>query len=232
MASKRRQRKDGIHFVNARPTSEMERLDAQRLVRAHVGRWISDQTRDRDRPDPLPLSHPHPHPHPRSPIEPYSPPLVHPKQEPEPDPDYRHGHGHGHGLIGRSLPFHSPYDASRPRSASPKPELSCPTSSSKLGLHSPEQIQNLKWECVPTHSHSRSRSRSPFPPQEDDGEGSDSSGDDTISIARQSSPTMTLATSDYTVCSQISTLLDPFNTYPVSFRVSATSVDSCQQYCK
>lgn len=40
-------KKDGIHFVNARPTSETERLKAQRLVRAHVGRWISDQTKDR-----------------------------------------------------------------------------------------------------------------------------------------------------------------------------------------
>ncbi|KAJ5457482.1 hypothetical protein N7475_008870 [Penicillium sp. IBT 31633x] len=51
MASKRKQpavkKKDGIHFVNARPSSETERLKAQRLVRAHVGRWISDQTKDR-----------------------------------------------------------------------------------------------------------------------------------------------------------------------------------------
>lgn len=42
------QHKDGIHFVNARPSSETEKLTAQRLVRAHVGQWISDQTtRDR-----------------------------------------------------------------------------------------------------------------------------------------------------------------------------------------
>ncbi|EKV11612.1 Oligophrenin-1 [Penicillium digitatum] len=50
MASRKKQpssKKDGIHFVNARPTSETERLKAQRLVRAHVGRWISDQTKDR-----------------------------------------------------------------------------------------------------------------------------------------------------------------------------------------
>lgn len=40
-------KKDGIHFVNARPESETERLRTQRLVRAHVGRWISDQTKDR-----------------------------------------------------------------------------------------------------------------------------------------------------------------------------------------
>lgn len=40
-------KKEGIHFVNARPASETERLKAQRLVRAHVGRWISDQTKDR-----------------------------------------------------------------------------------------------------------------------------------------------------------------------------------------
>ncbi|OQD83029.1 hypothetical protein PENANT_c018G08211 [Penicillium antarcticum] len=46
MASKKKQ-KDGIHFVNARPASEIEKLKAQRLVRAHVGRWISDQTKDR-----------------------------------------------------------------------------------------------------------------------------------------------------------------------------------------
>ncbi|RHZ54403.1 uncharacterized protein CDV56_104943 [Aspergillus thermomutatus] len=39
--------KDSIHFVNARPTSENEKLRIQRLVRAHVGKWISDQTKDR-----------------------------------------------------------------------------------------------------------------------------------------------------------------------------------------
>ncbi|KAJ5631841.1 uncharacterized protein N7484_011941 [Penicillium longicatenatum] len=37
-------KKGGIHFVNARPTSEIERLKLQRVVRAHVGRWISAQT--------------------------------------------------------------------------------------------------------------------------------------------------------------------------------------------
>jgi hypothetical protein len=52
MASRRKQprNKDGIHFVNARPSSETEKLTAQRLVRAHVGRWISDQTKDRAEP--------------------------------------------------------------------------------------------------------------------------------------------------------------------------------------
>ena len=40
-------KKDAIHFVNARPSSEGERLKIQRLVRAHVGKWISDQTKDR-----------------------------------------------------------------------------------------------------------------------------------------------------------------------------------------
>ncbi|KAM0091583.1 hypothetical protein ACP6JD_005087 [Aspergillus fumigatus] len=39
--------KEPIHFVNARPTSENEKLRIQRLVRAHVGKWISDQTKDR-----------------------------------------------------------------------------------------------------------------------------------------------------------------------------------------
>ncbi|KAJ5757203.1 uncharacterized protein N7511_007385 [Penicillium nucicola] len=48
MASRKKQpKRDGIHFVNARPASEAEKLIAQRLVRAHVGRWISDQTKDR-----------------------------------------------------------------------------------------------------------------------------------------------------------------------------------------
>ncbi|OQE35236.1 hypothetical protein PENCOP_c014G00474 [Penicillium coprophilum] len=49
MASRKQhtRKKDDIHFVNARPASETERLKAQRLVRAHVGRWISDQTKDR-----------------------------------------------------------------------------------------------------------------------------------------------------------------------------------------
>lgn len=51
MASRKKQnntrKRDGIHFVNARPTSETERLKAQKLVRAHVGQWISDQTKDR-----------------------------------------------------------------------------------------------------------------------------------------------------------------------------------------
>lgn len=40
---------DGIHFVNARPSSETERLKAQRLVRAHVGQWISDHTKEKGR---------------------------------------------------------------------------------------------------------------------------------------------------------------------------------------
>ena len=47
-ASSRRKKKDQIHFVNARPSSETEKLRIQRMVRAHVGKWISDQTRDRD----------------------------------------------------------------------------------------------------------------------------------------------------------------------------------------
>ncbi|KAJ5559272.1 hypothetical protein N7535_009500, partial [Penicillium sp. DV-2018c] len=51
MASRRKQpaarQRENIHFVNARPTTETERLNAQRLVRAHVGRWISEQTKDR-----------------------------------------------------------------------------------------------------------------------------------------------------------------------------------------
>ncbi|GFF36945.1 hypothetical protein IFM58399_04723 [Aspergillus lentulus] len=42
--------KESIHFVNARPTSENEKLRIQRLVRAHVGKWISDQTKDRSLP--------------------------------------------------------------------------------------------------------------------------------------------------------------------------------------
>ncbi|CDM38170.1 transcriptional regulator family: Fungal Specific TF [Penicillium roqueforti] len=46
MSSRKKQKKDSIHFVNARPASETERLKAQRLVRAHVGRWISE-TKDR-----------------------------------------------------------------------------------------------------------------------------------------------------------------------------------------
>lgn len=47
-ASSRRKNEDQIHFVNARPSSETEKLRIQRMVRAHVGKWISDQTRDRD----------------------------------------------------------------------------------------------------------------------------------------------------------------------------------------
>lgn len=52
MASKKNQapaarKRDGIHFVNARPSSVEESVRAKRLVRAHVGRWISDQTKDR-----------------------------------------------------------------------------------------------------------------------------------------------------------------------------------------
>lgn len=44
----RKPRTEGIHFVNARPADENEKLKGQRLVRAHVGRWISDQTKDRE----------------------------------------------------------------------------------------------------------------------------------------------------------------------------------------
>lgn len=36
--------KDAINFVNARPSSESEKLDIKRAVRAHVGKWISTQT--------------------------------------------------------------------------------------------------------------------------------------------------------------------------------------------
>ncbi|KAI9372116.1 hypothetical protein BJX61DRAFT_553188 [Aspergillus egyptiacus] len=39
-------KKDAIHFVNARPSSETERANIKRLVRAHVGKWISTQTKD------------------------------------------------------------------------------------------------------------------------------------------------------------------------------------------
>ncbi|KAJ5632078.1 transcriptional regulator family: Fungal Specific TF [Penicillium lividum] len=71
-------RKGGIHFVNARPTTEHERITLQRFVRNHVGRWISEQTRRRSnanlrtiraqRPSDLNshfvtlVSHPSPHP--------------------------------------------------------------------------------------------------------------------------------------------------------------------------
>ncbi|KAL4878310.1 hypothetical protein BJY04DRAFT_114061 [Aspergillus karnatakaensis] len=40
-------KKDAIHFVNARPASDAERLNIKRMVRAHVGKWISTQTKDR-----------------------------------------------------------------------------------------------------------------------------------------------------------------------------------------
>ncbi|CEL06808.1 hypothetical protein ASPCAL09980 [Aspergillus calidoustus] len=40
-------KRDTIHFVNAYPTSETERLNNKRLVRAHVGQWISTQTKGR-----------------------------------------------------------------------------------------------------------------------------------------------------------------------------------------
>ncbi|KAL2841699.1 hypothetical protein BJY01DRAFT_7823 [Aspergillus pseudoustus] len=40
-------RKNTIHFVNAQPASESERLNNKKLVRAHVGQWISNQTKDR-----------------------------------------------------------------------------------------------------------------------------------------------------------------------------------------
>lgn len=45
--NRRGRKKDTIHFINARPSSENERINIQRVVRAHVGRWISDQTKDR-----------------------------------------------------------------------------------------------------------------------------------------------------------------------------------------
>ncbi|PYH91102.1 hypothetical protein BO71DRAFT_433222 [Aspergillus ellipticus CBS 707.79] len=52
-------KQEPIHFVNARPASDLERANIQRLVRAHVGRWISDQTKERspaDSPDSQSLS--------------------------------------------------------------------------------------------------------------------------------------------------------------------------------
>ncbi|KAG2413962.1 hypothetical protein HFD88_003153 [Aspergillus terreus] len=44
---RRRRQKDEIYFINARPSTDDERINIQRMVRAHVGRWISDQTKDR-----------------------------------------------------------------------------------------------------------------------------------------------------------------------------------------
>lgn len=39
--------KNQTHFVNARPSSETERLRTQRMVRAYMGKWISGQTKNR-----------------------------------------------------------------------------------------------------------------------------------------------------------------------------------------
>lgn len=44
---RRGRQKDEIYFINARPSTDDERINLQRMVRAHVGRWISDQTKDR-----------------------------------------------------------------------------------------------------------------------------------------------------------------------------------------
>ncbi|KAL5358860.1 hypothetical protein BJX96DRAFT_51632 [Aspergillus floccosus] len=44
---RRGRQKDEIYFINARPSTDDERINIQRMVRAHVGRWISDQTKDR-----------------------------------------------------------------------------------------------------------------------------------------------------------------------------------------
>ncbi|KAL4897501.1 hypothetical protein BDV59DRAFT_45345 [Aspergillus ambiguus] len=53
---RRGRQKDEIYFINARPSTDDERINIQRMVRAHVGRWISDQTKDRSASvsDPLP----------------------------------------------------------------------------------------------------------------------------------------------------------------------------------
>ncbi|PWY77066.1 hypothetical protein BO70DRAFT_397954 [Aspergillus heteromorphus CBS 117.55] len=47
-------RKGDAIFVNARPSSKNEKDSIQRLVRAHVGRWISDQTKERSPAEGLP----------------------------------------------------------------------------------------------------------------------------------------------------------------------------------
>ncbi|PLB51540.1 hypothetical protein P170DRAFT_422549 [Aspergillus steynii IBT 23096] len=52
-------KRDVIHFVNARPSSETERVRIRHLVRAHVGQWISDQTKDRSDPADTQFNGPH-----------------------------------------------------------------------------------------------------------------------------------------------------------------------------
>ena len=72
-------KKDAIHFVNARPASETERIKIQRLVRAHVGKWISDQTKDRSSGADSPESSQSPStpdPSSRSPPQPSAPPGI------------------------------------------------------------------------------------------------------------------------------------------------------------
>ncbi|KAJ6015884.1 Protein of unknown function DUF3468 [Penicillium herquei] len=206
MASKRKNgQNDGIHFVNARPTSELERLKAQRLVRAHVGRWISDQTRDRAE-----VSNPS-----RT-----NPPIINSTtlnltslhtDIVDFDPSFS-----SFTLVSRPPPsrslVRSPH--ARPRSASPVNDLS--------GFE--DDPPDRKWSRSPILLESTSTATTTT-----NSDSSDSSSTEETTVSPGSSgsgPSPPL-----TVEAQISAFLDPFGTYPTQSPVSPTLVDLCQRYC-
>ncbi|KAJ5730899.1 uncharacterized protein N7483_005407 [Penicillium malachiteum] len=206
MASKKKNaQKDGIHFVNARPTSELERLKAQRLVRAHVGRWISDQTRDRAEVS--------------NPSRP-NPPIVNSTtlnlttlhtDIVDFDPSFS-----SFTLVSRPSPpsrSHARSPHARPRSASPVNDFSC----------FDDDPPDRKWSRSPILVESTSTATTTTTSDSD----SSSTEETTVSPGSSGSgPSPPL-----TVEAQISAFLDPFGTYPLQSPVSPTLVDLCQRYC-
>ncbi|KAJ5707887.1 hypothetical protein N7488_007688 [Penicillium malachiteum] len=209
MASKRKNvQKDSIHFVNARPTSELERLKAQRLVRAHVGRWISDQTRDRaevsnpSRPNP-PIFNPT-----TLNISSFHTDIV------DPGPSFS-----SVTLVSRPSPpsrSHARSPHARARSASPVNDLSC--------FH--DDPPDRKWAHSPTLLESTSTATIT------NSDSSDSSSTEETTVSPGSSGSgSSPPQAPLTVETQISAFLDPFGTYPTRSPMSPTLVDLCQRYC-
>lgn len=209
MASKKKQsgirKKDGIHFVNARPASETERLKAQRLVRAHVGRWISDQTKDRATDVSASASA-------SAPVLEAAPGSISTASTPTPPTTTRHGRG--------SVSLPTADDSSFTLVSRPSPNATryayAPT---------PRRYPNT-YDVRPRPS--REWHPSPFPPSH--ASDSSDSSDDAQSPGHFTEQLAVVPWHEVTrIEPQISGFFDPFGTYPTEF--SPDVVDSCETYC-
>ncbi|KAJ5698104.1 hypothetical protein N7462_000109 [Penicillium macrosclerotiorum] len=198
-------KRDGIHFVNARPASETERLKAQRLVRAHVGRWISDQTKDRANPGSASASA-------------SSSSSSSSSSRPPPGAARRTIRDSVSPLSSASTSSSSSSDhvspSSYPLVSRPAPYASRRAIAAVPGLPRPPR----EWQ------------RSPFPPSHAS-DSSDSSSDDSSSVTDFSKEPTAVVPWKKPACiePQISGFLDPFDTLPSKF--SPEVVNLSETYC-